>query len=153
MQLTSHVAIAYIVYKLVFKDSNEYLIPFLIATVFIDLDHIFVLKANKEKLKSLKPMGALSRTRLHELYGLVFFSTIFLLLYFVDSLLAKVLSLGLILHYILDFLTGETRPFYPYSDEKIQIFFTKNRKGRIILEVILFLSLAIFLLCKYYGKC
>lgn len=133
MQLPNHIAVSYVVYILSFGQT-KYLVPFLIASVIVDIDHIIPwLRKGKDE----KYSGALWRTRLHELYGMVIFSLIIMALWFFSPLLAKILWLGIIMHYSIDFLTGETRPLYPYSDTKVQIFFKENFWKRVVIETVL----------------
>ena len=133
MQLPNHIAVSYVVYILSFGQT-KYLVPFLIASVIVDIDHIipWLRKGKNEKYS-----GALWRTRLHELYGLVILSMIIMALWFFNPLLAKVLFLGILMHYSIDFLAGETRPFYPYSDTKVQIFFKETFWKRVVIETVL----------------
>jgi len=146
MQLPSHIFLSYLVYTSITPTPNLYLVPFLIASVALDLDHIPAYIMNKKKYH--KVAGTLWRTRLHELYGLILFSFIILIVWFFNHLLAQILAVGIIMHYIIDFLTGETRPFYPYSKEKIQIFFIKNKQARTLLEILLFAGLIGLILWK-----
>lgn len=146
MQLPSHILLSYVVYSAVAPEPNIYLVPFLVASIFVDMDHVPVYLINKSR--STKICGASWRTRFHELYGATFFSLIIILVWLFNQTLAQILAIGIIMHYIIDFLTGETRPFFPYSNEKIQIFFIKNKIWRIVLEIIFLFGLISLVLWK-----
>lgn len=132
MQFPTHILLSYAVCSAIIPEANSYLIPLVISAIFLDLDHIPAYLINK---KNNNVSGALWRTRLHELYGVMLFSFIIIFVWFFNKTFAQVISIGIILHYIIDFLTGETRPFYPYSNEKFRIF-SKNKILMIILEII-----------------
>ncbi len=146
MQLPSHILLSYAVYSAVAPEANAYLVPFLISSIVVDIDHVPAYLLNKPK--HTKICGALWRTRLHELYGATFFSFVIILVWLFNQTLAQILAVGIIMHYIIDFLTGETRPFFPYSNEKIQIFFVKSKIWLIILEFIFSFSLIGLILWK-----
>jgi len=138
MQIPAHLGLNYAVYLLAFGPTNEYLLPFFITSVIPDIDHVFpFLKIRDKNPPGTVLSGALWRTRLHEMYGLVIFSVLLMVIWFFNHRLATICALGLILHFCLDFVTGESRPFYPYSQIKVQIFFKNNKKIRIIFEVFL----------------
>jgi len=145
MNLPGHLVSGYVVYQIAGL-SQEYLAPFLLATVFIDLDHAFSLKRNLRR-KPLK-FDSFWRTRFHELWGLMIFSLIFFYIWFWDKTLGQVLALGLLIHFVLDFVTGEVQPFYPFSSQKIQIFFKEKVFLRYFLEWSSFFIFIIFILWK-----
>lgn len=130
MQIPGHLAINYVVWLLVFGNTTDNLVPYLIASVIIDIDHVIPLRNDKER-----PRASGWRTRFHELYGMVALSIPLTIVWFFNHDLAQVLALGLLLHYAVDFLAGESRPFFPYSQMKIQIFFKKSIRWRIVLEI------------------
>jgi len=101
------------------------------GSVLPDLDHIYsYLKGN---LRSYR-----SRTPLHELPALSFLIAI-------SSFLNPSLSLGLISHAVLDFITGDTRPFYPFHKGVVR--FNLPAKLKVLLAVIVWaIGLAIILL-------
>lgn len=146
MQIPSHILLSYAVCSAVVPEINTYLVPFLIASTIVDIDHVPAYILNKSKHAKIR--GVLWRTRLHELYGATFFSFAVIIVWLLNQKLAQILAVSIIMHYIIDFLTGETRPFFPYSSEKIQIFFIKNKIWLIVLEFIFFLSLISLILWK-----
>jgi len=132
MQLPSHLAVNYIVWLLVFGNTTDNLFPYLIASVAIDIDHVIPFHNDQKR-----PSGSDWRTRMHELYGMVALSVPVAILWFINKMFAQAIALALLLHYMIDFLVGESRPFYPYSQMKMQIFFKKSKRWRIILEIII----------------
>lgn len=149
--LPSHIVISYVAYALLAgKENNVNFYPFLFSATILDLDHIIAYKLNKDK--GVISIGALRRTRMHELYGLIVFSIIVLIIWFFNKTLAQILGLGMLMHYSIDFVFGESRPFYPYSNEKIQIFFTNNKKLKIIIEIFLFFIFIALVIWRAYKN-
>ncbi|MDD5040389.1 MAG: metal-dependent hydrolase [Patescibacteria group bacterium] len=149
MQLPSHVAVNYAVWLGVYGNTTEYLLPFIIATVILDLDHAIPFINRRRHHNQLNASGW--RTRFHELYGVVLLSAIVCVVWVFNKKLAPVLALGLLLHYSADILVGESRPLYPYADTKIQVFFKKNKTGRVVLEIICMFAFIGFIIWKLFN--
>ena len=114
-----HFVLSLIVIQGAFGNALTYLIPVLVFSTGIDLDHIpFILRSRQGILRAR--LGAESRSRLHELYGLLLFSLGFSVLSaFCDIALVKTIALATILHYAVDFLLRKTRPLYPFCDQEV----------------------------------
>jgi len=132
MQLPGHLAINYVVWLLVFGNTTDNLLPYLICSAAIDVDHVIPFLNNQKR-----PCASGWRTRIHELYGMIVLSIPILVIWFFNQNLARVIALALLLHYAIDFLVGESRPFFPYSQTKMQIFFKKNKRWRTVIEIII----------------
>lgn len=139
MNALFHILFGYIIIELGFGNANQYIIPIIIASTIIDLDHIpYLIIQNKNLLKI--GLGERSRTVMQELLGLLLISiVIFVLFFFVaDKMLLKVVYLSLILHFAVDFATGKTRPFLPFSKEVlVSPFVPQERKKKVVFEIIM----------------
>ncbi len=116
MNTLFHFLFSYIVVDLVYGNAQPYIIPIALASVLIDLDHLPYILRMRTRLID-EGLGELSRTFLHETPGLVLVSLILLPLYFIlqDQILVRVVILSVLLHYVLDFSAGKSRPFHPFS--------------------------------------
>ena len=116
-----------------FFDIEGLILPVLLFSVFLDLDHIpYIVKNRGNMLKNMFSPDA--RTRLHEVYGLFLFSAILAPLYLITSnTIFLIALLCIVLHILLDFATGKSRPFHPYSSR--EFFVIGTRQKRIIAEL------------------
>jgi hypothetical protein len=78
-----------------------------------DLEHITHLRT-AIKTKRFKSE---TRTRWHELTGLLFAMSISLTVTFFSADVGRLLLIGFVSHYFLDLLTRPTRPLYPLSQK------------------------------------
>lgn len=153
MQLPAHLAVNYAVYLIVFGTAPQtHLVPYLAATVLLDADHLVPLLRARTGIVTEKLQGALWRTRFHELYGVVFFSLLATVLWFFNQQLAQLLALAVLLHCSLDFISGETRPLYPWSDIRVQLFFQHTKRNRVLAEVVLGLLLLALIIWQMTSK-
>lgn len=138
MNTPFHFLFSYIIVELGYGNASQYLVPIIVASAILDLDHIpyyFVQKKNILK----NGLGERSRTFVQELPGLFLISLIVLILSFVvsDTMLLKVVYLCFILHYTVDFAAGKTRPFYPFSKTVlVSPFVSQERKKKVLFETI-----------------
>jgi hypothetical protein len=97
---------------------NNIIIIF-IFSILIDIDHLpYLLKVGGGVVK--KRFGSEARTRFHEVYGLTLFSVAACVLYFfVNGQILAIALTCVLLHLAVDFLTGKSMPFYPYSKKEI----------------------------------
>jgi hypothetical protein len=84
-----------------------------VAAVMTDLEHITHLRT-AIKTKRFKSE---TRTRWHELTGLLFAMSISLTVTFFSADVGRLLLIGFVSHYFLDLLTRPTRPLYPLSQK------------------------------------
>jgi hypothetical protein len=84
-----------------------------------------------------KRFGAESRTRFHELYGLILASSILgVLFFFVDTAIIQISALCIILHFAVDFLAGKSMPFYPVSKRVVFLdIFPYGYRSKFLFEV------------------
>ena len=131
--------------KLLFSkpDILIYLMMIIVSTI-VDIDHVkFLKKAFKSKRFDVQ-----SRSRFHEMFGLLIGLIVLSLL----SLLTEIaipLSIAFSFHYLIDYLTRPTRPFYPFKKEICDFnLYPRSLKGITISDIILTGGLAciIFLL-------
>ncbi len=119
MNVIFHFLLSYLAANAIFGNASSYLVYIIIFSVLMDFDHIpYIIRAKKDLVH--KRFGSESRSRFHEIYGLMLVSlAISAFSVFIDINMVKVIALSLILHYIIDFLTGKTRPFYPLSEKEV----------------------------------
>lgn len=138
MNILFHFLFNYVIISLIYGQRPE-LIP-LIAffSVALDLDHLPYIIKNYTSLIRYLRFGSVSRSRSHELFGLAIISSIifFVSLFYKRLIILQIILLCIILHYMVDFLIGYTRPFFPYSDKEIFFRLYSTRKQRVLIEVI-----------------
>jgi len=142
MNTILHFLLSFVFVDIIFGNAKNYILPILLFSVIVDLDHIpYLLKVKKDLIK--KRFGAESRSIFHELVGLFVFSLIFCISFFFLPLnLIRIISFCLVIHISIDFLFGTTRPFYPFSNKKIFLgLFSK----RFIYLMDLFLTLILLI--------
>ncbi len=132
-----HILFNYLMIDVIFGNASSYILPIILASTLIDLDHIpHILKSGKKILK--KGLGEKSRSFLHELIGLIIITCISAVAYFIvaDKMLVKIIYACLLAHLVLDFLTGKSRIFYPFSKRVFISPLQKTQKTKIIFEII-----------------
>ena len=96
-----------------------YLPVIFIFSVLIDLTHLPYMLKKKERVVHDR-LGSESRTRFHEMYGLILFSFILCIaFFFFDLAFVSISALCLVLHFSLDFMSGRSMPFYPYWNKEV----------------------------------
>jgi hypothetical protein len=150
MNTLLHFLISFIIIDIIFGNAKGYILPIILFSMLIDLDHLpYLINVKKNVFK--RKFGAESRSFLHELLGLSIFSSIICILFFFLSLrLLQIISLCLLLHFSLDFLFGITRPLYPFTNKKIYLGIVK-KEFVYILETFLTFILLILFLVFFYG--
>lgn len=129
MNLLAHVLVSYGIGSYYTSEPRLIVLAILIG-VLPDFDHIPKLKKALESGR----FGAESRSVFHELAGLSLFSTIALAL----SLWIPfgIVFYPLLSHYLMDFLTRSTRPFYPFSKNVIHLgIYPKSYFGMVLADV------------------
>jgi len=136
MNFIFHFLFNYLMIDVVLTNSWNHIILIFILSVFIDIDHVpYLIRAGKNVLK--KRFGSESRTRFHEIYGLAFFSLLLCALYFfADHAIIEISAICVVMHLAIDFLTGKSAPFHPYSKNEIFLnIFPYGYKNKIIFEI------------------
>ncbi len=106
-----------------------------------DIDHI----PHIGKALSTGRFGPQVRSALHELPGLSLMTVIAILLS--SRVPFGVMFYPLLSHYLLDFLTRPTRPFYPFSREVIHLgIYPKRYLGLIVADAIVTAGIAIWMI-------
>ncbi len=136
MNVIFHFLFNYLFVDIVFDNAWSYLVIILIFSVLIDFTHLpYLLKVGKGVAK--KRFGSESRTRFHEMYGLTLFSAIVCILYFViDPIMIEIIAICIVLHFAIDFLTGKSIPFYPYSKKEVFLhIFPYGYREKVLFEI------------------
>ncbi len=117
MDIVSHIVFAHIL-----SGQKDLSLPLLIGATIPDVDRFYMYLKGKFR-------GANSRTFFQELPFLSF------LILFGIIINQPLFSLGVISHIFLDFITGETKPFYPFSEKIVD--FNLSIKYKIILGAVI----------------
>lgn len=132
--------------RIVFGIGWEYAPIILIFSVILDLDHIHYFFSNFKGLKTFTRMDLSSRSRFQELYGLTIISAFASVAYFLlNHTLLKVIIICIVLHFMIDFLVGHTRPLYPYSKDEVFLSIFRTLKTRAFIEIFLTMVLGVIL--------
>lgn len=138
MNTLFHFLFSYIIVELGYGNASQYLLPIILASAILDLDHIpYYFVQKKDILKN--GLGERSRTFVQELPGLFLISLAILILSFIvsDTMLLRVVYVSFILHYAVDFAAGKTRPFYPFSKTVlVSPFVPQERKKKVLFEAV-----------------
>lgn len=146
MNFLMHFFLNFVVARTVFSVGWEYAPIIFIFSVVLDLDHIPYLLHRLNGLRTFTHIDVSSRSRFQELYGLTALSVLSSIGYFFfNHTILKVIMLCIVLHYMLDFLSGHTRPLYPYSKDEVFISIFKTWKIRLFVEVFLTFILGVIL--------
>jgi len=131
MNLIAHILASYLTVRCFTEDPNLILLGVLIG-LLPDIDHV------GHTIRAIRTgrYGTESRSRFHELYGLGVFSTGIMILSYVYGNFA-IMFFPLLVHYLLDFLTRPTRPFYPYNKTIMHFsLYPKTLKNMIIADIL-----------------
>ncbi len=117
MNTLGHVFFAHILLLSFYRYSASptTLIVTAIASILVDLEHIPKI-GRAIKTGRFPPS---SRTRWHEMFGLIVFMSISLGITYFSDAIGRSLLIGFVSHYILDFLTRPTRPLFPLGKEVV----------------------------------
>ncbi|MFC2154182.1 metal-dependent hydrolase [Candidatus Altiarchaeota archaeon] len=127
MNTPSHIFVSLLI-GLQFTQDPLMLFIAVLAGILPDLDHL------PHITKALKTgrFGSSSRSFFHELIGLSIFTTLSL---FTGDLFPLVFF-PLLSHYLLDYMTRPTRPFYPFDKRELHLgIYPKSLKWMTIIEV------------------
>ncbi len=108
------------------------------ASVLIDLTHVpYLLKVRTKVVE--KRFGSEARTRFHELYGLALISAALCVLYTVyfpyGNAVIGTAAACIALHFSLDFLSGRSMPFYPFSKKEVFLhIFPYGYRNKVLFE-------------------
>lgn len=136
MNILFHFLFSYLFVDIVFGNAWDYLMVILVFSVFIDITHLpYLIKVRKYVVKNR--FGSESRTRFHEIYGLTLFSAIICVSYFLfNPLIIEIIAMCIVLHFAIDFLTGKSMPFYPYSKREVFLrVFPYGYKEKVLFEI------------------
>ncbi len=157
MNQLAHIFITYFVLSFVIPETQKYLFPIALFAIILDFDHIpgyvkmlFISKKEKSKIQ-LEDYVNLFRTAIQEPIGIITIELIFLLLYLygIQNIYLLIASLGIAIHWIVDFLTVHTRPFDPINKRIISLFF-HSKKQRVVSEIIITIVSTILFLIVYF---
>ncbi len=120
-----------------------------IASIITDLDHISHLRTAM-KTRRFKSE---TRTRWHELPGLLLAMSVSLTIMFFSATLGQSLLIGFVSHYSLDFLTRPTRPFYPLSEKVVFLGLApRNLKKLTAYDTVITVIMGVILIAGLHGQ-
>jgi membrane-bound metal-dependent hydrolase YbcI (DUF457 family) len=131
MNLIAHILASYLTVRSFTNDPNL-ILPGVLIGILPDIDHV------SHTLRAIKTgrYGTESRSRFHELFGLGLFSAAIMFLSYAYGNFA-VMFFPLLVHYLLDFLTRPTRPFYPFNNTIMHFsLYPKTLKNMIIADIL-----------------
>jgi ABC-type multidrug transport system permease subunit len=120
-----------------------------LASVITDLDHVLHLRTamKTHRFKSE------TRSRWHELPGLLLAMTASTIVMFFSASLGRALLIGFVSHYFLDLLTRPTRPFYPLSEKIVFLGLApRNLKKLTAYDTVLTVIMGVILIASLYGQ-
>jgi ABC-type multidrug transport system permease subunit len=120
-----------------------------LASVITDLDHVLHLRTamKTHRFKSE------SRSRWHELPGLLVAMTVSTIVMFFSASLGRALLIGFVSHYFLDLLTRPTRPFYPLSERIVFLGLApRNLKKLTAYDTVLTVIMGVILIASLHGQ-
>ena len=119
-----------------------------IAAIVIDLEHISHLRV---ALKTRR-FKSETRTRWHELTGLLLAMSISLAVMLFCVTVGRLLLMGLVSHYFLDLLTRPTRPLYPLSNKVVFLGLApRNLKKLTIYDTIITVTMGAILVVVLHN--
>lgn len=157
MNQLAHIFITYFVLSFIIPETQKYLFPIALFAIILDFDHmpgyvkmLFISKKEKSKMQ-LEDYINWFRTAIQEPIGMITIELIFLILYLygLQNIYLLIASLGIAIHWLIDFLTVHTRPFDPIDKRVVSLFFHSN-KQRVVSEIIITVVSAIFFLIVYF---
>ncbi len=120
-----------------------------IASIIVDLEHISHLRAAM-KTRRFKSE---TRTRWHELPGLLLAMAISLTIMLFSTTLGRLLLIGFVSHYFLDLLTRPTRPLYPLSEKVVFLGLApRNLKKLTVYDTVITVIMGLILIVGLYGQ-
>jgi len=137
MNVFFHFLFNYLFIYVFFGHAWDYILIIFISSVLIDFTHLpYLFRIRKGIIR--KRFGAESRTRFHELYGLILFSALLCIFYFfMDKMAVEIAAMCIVLHFAVDFLAGKSMPFYPYSKKEVFIhMFPYGYRNKIFFEIL-----------------
>lgn len=137
MNTLFHFLLNYSLIELSLGNAREYIWIILIASIILDLDHLpYYIRFRKRVLN--EGLGEKSRSFMHELPGMAIVSLLCVgLFFFSGQRLAEVVFLSFMLHYAVDFIVGQTRPFWPLSDKVLHSpLGIKGKRNRLAFEIV-----------------
>lgn len=136
MNLIFHFIFNYVFVDFITGMAWDYIIVVFLFSVLIDLTHLpYLLRVRSGVVD--RRFGSESRTRFHEMYGLVMFSFILCVaFFFFDIITTSIAALCLVLHFSIDFISGKSMPFYPYSNKEVFLgMLPYGYRNKVIFEV------------------
>jgi hypothetical protein len=94
-----------------------------------------------------------TRSRWHELPGLLLAMTASTIVMFFSASLGRALLTGFVSHYFLDLLTRPTRPFYPLSERVVFLGLApRNLKKLTAYDTVLTVIMGVILIAGLHGQ-
>jgi hypothetical protein len=120
-----------------------------IAAIITDLEHVSHLRVAM-KTRRFKSE---TRTRWHELPGLLLAMSISITIMLFSATLGRLLLMGFVSHYFLDLLTRPTRPLYPLSEKVVFLGLApRNLKKLTIYDTVITVIMGVILIAGLYGQ-
>lgn len=143
MLTPGHFFTAYIVSDMLVPNARDYVWQILIFSSLVDLDHLlgvfrlFMMKSADRKNVTMENIVDWCRTSIHEPIGMLVLFVLLGTLWLsgIRTPLIPLAAIGIVVHYIVDFLTVYTRPFDPV-DRTMVVIFCDTIKRRFWVELV-----------------
>jgi hypothetical protein len=147
MNFPAHIMLNYFALSFFIPEAQKYLLPIAAFSVIMDLDHLPGLfnpkegKANIDKYRMWiqEPVGALAAL------------AVLLAIYIagIGGIYSVIAAACIVLHWLVDFLTVDTKPFAPFNNKRVNLFFyTKTQ--RLLSQIIITAIAAVLFLAVYF---
>jgi len=119
------------------------------AAIITDIDHM----AHLRTAMKTRRFKSETRTRWHELPGLLLAMSTSTAVMFFSAPLGRSLLIGFVSHYFLDLLTRPTRPFYPLSEKVVFLGLApRNLKKLTAYDTVLTVIMGVILIASLHGQ-
>jgi hypothetical protein len=147
MNFPAHIMLNYFALSFFIPEAQKYLLPIAAFSVLLDIDHLPGLfwakegKANVDHYRTWiqEPVGALAAVA--TLWALNIAG--------IGGIYSVIAAACIFLHWLVDFLTVDTKPFAPFKDNVVNLFF-HTKKQRLLSQIIMTAIAAVLFLAVYF---
>ncbi len=142
-----------LIYAKVVPTETGYIFASLVFAGLLDLDHVYYLIRDHKMYKQKGLAGQLhhARSPLHELFGVMLFGVISLLIRAHDQTLASIFFLSLLIHICEDYVAGIGFPFNPFNKTQLALF-KHTKTDKIIINLLVTVVSGVLWVLYLQGK-
>jgi len=139
MNQFAHIFINYLILSLFIPNTQNYILAIVLFSIILDIDHLpyyihkFIISKFKKQKISLEDDIDKVRSSIQEPVGVLGFLLLLgaLYLFGIQSLIMLIAAVCIFLHWFVDLLTVQTRPFAPF-DKRIVYFFPRTFRQKVV---------------------